>query len=128
MSDEVAAALLSYMQNSRVQVYKPDKDNENALFISYKHSRMSVSAIERCVKKYTQVATGENGYSCHKLRDTFGTRVYAETGGNAKKVQTAMNHKSASTSLDYYVAAIEGKEKESMEIFTEDITSSELMA
>jgi len=112
MSDEVAAALLSYMQDSRVQVYKPDKDNENALFISYKHSRMSVSAIERCVKKYTQVATGENGYSCHKLRDTFGTRVYAETGGNAKKVQTAMNHKSASTSLDYYVAAIEGKEKE----------------
>ena len=38
-------------------------------------------------------------------------KTYAETGGNAKKVQTAMNHKSASTSLDYYVAAIEGKEK-----------------
>ncbi|MDO4957595.1 MAG: tyrosine-type recombinase/integrase [Bacteroidales bacterium] len=111
MSDEVASALLSYI-NERVQIFRPDKENENALFLSFKHNRMSISAIERCVKKYTQVATGENGYSCHKLRDTFGTRIYAETGGNAKKVQTAMNHKSASTSLDYYVAAIEGKEKE----------------
>ena len=112
MSDEVSSALLSYINDSRVQIFKPDKENENALFLSFKHNRMSISAIERCVKKYTQIATGENGYSCHKLRDTFGTRIYAETGGNAKKVQTAMNHKSASTSLDYYVAAIEGKEKE----------------
>lgn len=51
-------------------------------------------------------------FTCHKLRDTFGTRVYAETKGNAKKVQTALNHKSASTTFDYYIAAMDEKEKE----------------
>ena len=117
MSPKVKDALLSYINGSRLGTYKPDKDNENALFLSYKHCRMSVSAIERCVKKYTQVVTGTDDYSCHKLRDTFGTRIYAETGGNAKKVQVALNHKSASTTLDYYIAAIDGIEKEAT--FTE---------
>ena len=112
MSEDVAAVLLSYI-DIRIDRFAPDAENENALFLSLKHNRMSVSAVERTVNKYTKVVTGSKGYCCHKLRDTFGTRVYSETGGNAKKVQTAMNHKSASTSLDYYVAAIEGKEKES---------------
>ncbi len=111
MSSDVSNVLLSYLE-VRISKFKPSKDEENALFLSLKHNRISVSAVERTVNKYTQIATGSRGYSCHKLRDTFGTRVYAETGGNAKKVQTAMNHKSASTSLDYYVAAMEGKEKE----------------
>ena len=104
-------------EKSSIQIYRKDQRNENALFLSYKHCRMSVSAIESCVKKYTQVVTGTDDYSCHKLRDTFGTRIYAETGGNAKKVQVALNHKSASTTLDYYIAAIDGIEKEAT--FTE---------
>lgn len=112
LSDEVASALLSYVNGSRIDTFQPDPDSENALFISYKHKRMSVSAIERCVTKYTRVVTGTDKYTCHKLRDTFGTRVYAETKGNAKKVQTALNHKSASTTLDYYIAAMDEKEKE----------------
>ena len=112
LSDEVAATLLSYVNGSRIDTFQPDPDSQNALFIPYKHKRMSVSAIERCVTKYTRVVTGTDKYTCHKLRDTFGTRVYAETRGNAKKVQTALNHKSASTTLDYYIAAMDEKEKE----------------
>lgn len=112
MSEKVRDTLLSYVVRSRDETFQPDEESENALFISYKHKRMSVSAIERCVSKYTRAVTGSDEYTCHKLRDTFGTRVYAETGGNAKKVQVAMNHKSASTTLDYYIAAMDGKEKE----------------
>lgn len=112
MSEKVRDTLLSYVVRSRDETFQPDEESENALFISYKHKRMSVSAIERCVSKYTRAVTGSDEYTCHKLCDTFGTRVYAETGGNAKKVQVAMNHKSASTTLDYYIAAMDGKEKE----------------
>ncbi len=77
--------------------------NENAFFISLQKRRMTVSTVEKMIKKYSK-ATINKSYSPHKLRATYGTELYKKTG-DIYDVAIALGHKDINTtkkhSADY---------------------------
>lgn len=64
--------------------------DEDALFISNQRKRMDQSSISRVVKKYAESIEGKS-ISPHKLRATYGTHLYNETG-DLYFVQDCMGH------------------------------------
>lgn len=106
--DEVANVLSIYIEGERKHV-NISEGHEKALFISSKGNRMSVDAIERLVKKYGQIAVPNKKITPHKLRSTYGTALYRETG-DIRLVADVLGHENINTTIDYY-AAIEDEHK-----------------
>lgn len=79
----------------------PEKGSENALFLSMKNNRMSVDAIEKMVVKYAKIFVPQKKITPHKLRSTFGTQLYQETG-DLYLVAETLGHSSVETSKRYY--------------------------
>ena len=77
--DEVADALENYIEADR-KVITPLSGHEEALFLSTQRKRMGVQAIENMVKKYARQVTPNKKITPHKLRSTYGTSLYKETG------------------------------------------------
>ena len=100
--DEVEEALKHYMEQ-RVEVFKPIESDINALFISSKHTRMSVRAVELLVKKYSMLTTTVKHITPHKLRSTYGTQLYKETG-DIYLVADVLGHKDVNTTKKHYAA------------------------
>lgn len=75
------------------------KNEQNAVFISRKGNRMSVSAVERMVKKYTDIIPDKH-ITPHKFRSTFATHLYRETD-DIYLVKDALGHKSINTTSHY---------------------------
>lgn len=85
-----------------------------ALFLSKNGKRLSTNAISDITKKYACNIEGKT-ISPHKLRATYGTRLYNETG-DIVLVQKNLYHASINTTL-LYVRGIEEKaQRESAEI------------
>lgn len=99
MSDEAEKALKDYIEYERGFLVGNQKDLK-ALFISLKHQRLSVRAVESMVKKFTSDVTVKN-ISPHKLRTTFGNTLYNETG-DLYLTATALGHESVNTTSKYY--------------------------
>ena len=72
----------------------------NALFISRKGQRISVRAVERLVKKYTASTVPMKRITPHKLRSTFATNLYEETG-DIYVTSDALGHSSLETVKKY---------------------------
>lgn len=100
--DEVETALKEYMEH-RVEIFKPVEKDVNALFISSKHTRMSVRAVELLVKKYASLTTTIKHITPHKLRSTYGTQLYKETG-DIYLVADVLGHKDVNTTKKHYAA------------------------
>jgi site-specific recombinase XerD len=98
--DEVADALFDYLENDR-DFKIPEEGHEDALFISIKNTRLSVRSIERMVKKYTSNVTSLKKITPHKLRSTFGTNLYQETG-DIYLVADTLGHKDVNTTRKHY--------------------------
>ena len=77
--DEVAEALKNYMAGDR-EAATPLPGHEQALFLSTQRKRMGVQAVENMVKKYARQVTPNKKITPHKLRSTYGTSLYKETG------------------------------------------------
>ena len=102
--DEVADALLDYLELEREGlVQKALPEYENALFLSLKYSRLTTRAVEKLVKKYTGAANINKKITPHKLRSTYGTNLYKETG-DIYLVADALGHKSVETTRQHYAA------------------------
>lgn len=105
MGEEIRTTLSDYLQSSR-SYYKPDKD-DNALFLSLRHKRITVRSVEVLLKKYVAAAlpyrSGEK-ITPHKMRSTFGTTLYKETG-DIKLVADALGHKNITTTQKHYAAS-----------------------
>lgn len=108
-SEEVHDALQAYVEGNR-ETFHPDQDSENAFFLSLKHKRMSVDAIEHLVKKYAKIAVPNKKITPHKLRSTYGTALYRETG-DIRLVADVLGHENINTTISYY-AAIEDEHKQ----------------
>ncbi|MCM1494238.1 MAG: tyrosine-type recombinase/integrase [Bacteroides sp.] len=106
--DEVHTVLQEYINGERKQIHIAE-NHEKALFISAKGNRMSVDAIERLVKKYGRIAVPNKKITPHKLRSTYGTALYRETG-DIRLVADVLGHENINTTIDYY-AAIEDEHK-----------------
>ena len=101
-SDEVAQALKDYL--SLRSGIEPLPGHEQALFLSLQRRRMSVRAVEQMVKKYARVAVPlKRRISPHKLRSTFGTNLYRETG-DIYLVADVLGHSDVNTTRRHYAA------------------------
>lgn len=93
MDDETAFALSSYIKDER------EETDEQAVFISRKGSRISVSAVQRMIKKYAAAIPNKH-ITPHKLRSTFATHLYRQTD-DIYLVKDALGHKSINTTTRY---------------------------
>lgn len=101
-SDEVEDALKAYLKiRSEITAATGDED---ALFLSLQNRRISVRAVQVMVKKYaTQAAPLKKHLSPHKLRSTFGTNLYHETG-DIYLVADVLGHSDVNTTRRHYAA------------------------
>lgn len=106
---EVADVLKEYMDGERKRVI-PQETHEHALFYSMQNKRISVDAVENLVKKYAKVAVPNKKITPHKLRSTYGTNLYRETG-DIRLVADVLGHENVNTTVNYY-AAIEDEHKQ----------------
>lgn len=107
--DEVADALLNYIEGSRRAV-TPLSGHENALFLSTQKRRMGVQAVENMVKKYARQVTPNKKITPHKLRSTYGTSLYKETG-DIYLVADVLGHKDVNTTKKHYAAIDEDRRR-----------------
>lgn len=96
---EVEAALFAYL-DAREEI-TPIAGHENALFLSLQNRRLTDRAIQNMVKKYAKLITQLKNISPHKLRSTFGTRLYAETG-DIYLVANVLGHADVNTTRKHY--------------------------
>lgn len=97
--DEVRSALLNYI-SQRDTLY-PNVSEENALFLSLQNKRISVRAVQNLVKKYSQLSVKLKNISPHKLRSTYGTNLYRESG-DIYLVADVLGHKDVNTTRKHY--------------------------
>ena len=106
--EEVRQALLDYMEER--EEITPEEGHENALFLSNRRQRMSVRNVEILVKKYAQTTTVKK-ITPHKLRSTYGTALYRETG-DIYLVADVLGHSDVNITKKHY-AALEEERKQS---------------
>lgn len=107
--EEVKLALLDYLeQRSNIT---PIKGYENALFLSMQNKRITVRAVENLVKKYASVVTTLKKITPHKLRSTYGTTLYRETG-DIYLVADVLGHKDVNTTRKHYAALEEDRRRQ----------------
>ncbi len=107
---EVEKALLDYIEGPRVMVaMQAVSGDENALFFSLQKKRISVHAVENLVEKYAKEFVPQKKITPHKLRSTFGTSLYQETG-DIYLVADVLGHSDVGTTKKHY-AAIEDQNR-----------------
>lgn len=99
--EEVRNALLEYMVER--QKITAEDGSTNALFLSLQNKRISVRSVENLVKKYAKLVTSLKHITPHKLRSTYGTSLYRETG-DIYLVADALGHKDVNTTRKHYAA------------------------
>ena len=89
----------------------PEEGHEDALFLSLQRKRMSVRSVEKLVKKYSRIVTPLKKITPHKLRSTYGTNLYRETG-DIYLVADVLGHSDVNTTKKHY-AALEDERRRS---------------
>lgn len=80
---------------------RPKVDDEKALFLSNRKSRMSNRAIQHMIDKYlVKAGFDSTRYSTHKLRHTAATLMYRE-GVDIRTLQKVLGHTSVATTQIY---------------------------
>ena len=108
--EEVENALKTYLYTTRKSVV-PLPGHENALFLSTQRKRMGVQAVENMVKKYAKEVTPNKKITPHKLRSTYGTSLYKETG-DIYLVADVLGHKDVNTTRKHYAAIDENRRRQ----------------
>ncbi len=99
--DEVAEALDAYL-DQRLQIEALEGSKE-ALFLSLQNKRINVRSVENLVKKYARLITTVKNITPHKLRSTYGTNLYRETG-DIYLVADVLGHSDVNTTRKHYAA------------------------
>lgn len=107
--DEVAKALSDYVNGDRKQVV-PVEGHEHALFYSAQRKRIGVKTVENMVKKYALQITPTKKITPHKLRSTYGTQLYQETG-DIYLVADVLGHKDVNTTKTHYAAMSDARRR-----------------
>ena len=99
---QVADALQEYL--SEREKIETQPGHEDALFLSLQKRRITQRAVQNLVKKYALVAAPlKKRISPHKLRSTFGTNLYQETG-DIYLVADVLGHADVNTTRRHYAA------------------------
>lgn len=99
--DEVEEALLNFMEEREALL--TEEFQEQALFLSLQQKRLSVRSVEKLVKKYALAAAPLKHITPHKLRSTYGTTLYRETG-DIYLVADVLGHSDVNTTKKHYAA------------------------
>ena len=99
-SEEVAGYLYDYYLE---RTANKELAKEPALFLSLQKRRITTRAVENIVKKYSSVATPLKHITPHKLRSTFGTQLYRNTG-DIYVVADVLGHRDVNTTKRHYAA------------------------
>ena len=109
--EEVEKALLDYIEGPRAQIAQQAlPGEENALFFSLQKKRISVHAVENLVEKYAREFVPQKKITPHKLRSTYGTSLYKETG-DIYLVADVLGHKDVNTTKKHYAAMDEERRR-----------------
>lgn len=100
-TDEVKCAIEEWLEY-RSEIKQLDKD-EKALFVSLRNKRISVRNVQILIEKYAKIVTPLKKITPHKLRSTFGTNLYQETG-DIYVVADFLGHKDINTTKKHYAA------------------------
>ena len=103
-SDEVKYSLQEYIAEKSNDPKAP-KD-EPAFFLSMQYKRINVRSVEILVKKYSKIVSPLKKITPHKLRSTYGTRLYNETG-DIYIVADVLGHRDVNTTKKHYAAITE---------------------
>ncbi len=106
--EEVRSALLDYMVE-RQKITAAD-GSTNALFLSMQNKRIHVRSVENLVKKYAKLVTSLKHITPHKLRSTYGTSLYRETG-DIYLVASVLGHQDVNTTRKHYAALEDDKRR-----------------
>lgn len=107
--EEVRTALTNYIDISRANI-RPQPGHEHALFYSIQRRRISVQAIENMVGEYASQITNFKHITPHKLRSTYGTSLYRETG-DIYLVAEVLGHNDVNTTRKHYAALDDDKKR-----------------
>lgn len=99
--EEVEDALYDYLEERERII--PLNGHENAFFLSMQNRRITVRSVENLVKKYASRVTTLKKITPHKLRSTYGTTLYQETG-DIYLVADVLGHKDVNTTRKHYAA------------------------
>ena len=124
--DTVAEALYYYLyaessedvileKSPREILLKDEKSEEKALFISMKGQRMAVRSVQAMVNRYQELLNINKRITPHKLRSTFGTTLYRETG-DIYLVADVLGHKDVNTTKAHYAAQSNQNRKRAADI------------
>ncbi len=106
---EVEKALKRYLEVR--EGITPLAGYEHALFYSAQRKRMGVQAVENMVKKYSRQITTTKKITPHKLRSTYGTALYQETG-DIYLVADVLGHKDVNTTKKHYAALDDARRRQ----------------
>ena len=112
-SDEVCGTLESYLAER--ETVTALSGHEEALFLSLQKKRMSVRSVENLVKKYSALVTPLKTITPHKLRSTYGTNLYKETG-DIYLVASVLGHNDVNTTRKHYAAQEEERRRSARNI------------
>lgn len=106
---EVEHALKRYLEIR--EGITPLAGHEHALFYSSQKRRIGVQAVENLVKKYAREITTTKKITPHKLRSTYGTALYQETG-DIYLVADVLGHKDVNTTKKHYAALDDSRRRQ----------------
>ena len=107
--EEVRDALIGYLKEREKHVSVAG--HENALFLSLRSTRITVRSVQNLVKKYSKMVTPLKNISPHKLRSTYGTNLYSETG-DIYLVADVLGHKDINTTRKHYADMADSRRRQ----------------
>lgn len=111
--EEVENALKGYLTQRLEQ--KAKADHQHALFLSLQKTRLSVRSVQNLVKKYAKFVTSLKEISPHKLRSTYGTNLYQETG-DIYLVADVLGHKDVNTTKKHYAQIEDARRRQAAKV------------
>lgn len=105
---QVGVAIAEYLTSRESNSQVPS--SERALFLSLQNKRISTRAVQELVKKYAKIVSPLKKITPHKLRSTFGTSLYRQTG-DIYVVADVLGHKDVNTTRKHYAALTEDVRK-----------------
>ena len=90
--------------------WNPQEGSTEAVFLSMQNRRINVRSVENLVKKYSRLVTTVKNITPHKLRSTYGTTLYQETG-DIYLVADVLGHKDVNTTKKHYAAQADSRRR-----------------
>lgn len=110
--DEVRQALLDLLEFRKKN--PPKNEDDDALFLSNRGTRITVRSVQNLVKKYAQTTTPLKKISPHKLRSTYGTNLYQATG-DIYLVADVLGHADVNTTRKHYAEIEDNRRRKAVD-------------